>query len=67
MIQDKTLKNIANFLTKNCNCSTILTLNQLSMNGQKEKSLYVMFFVFKKKISLDFIFRDKYFLIQKVS
>lgn len=64
MIKDKTIKNIANFLAKKCNCSTITTLNQVSTRGEKEKSLFIMFFLFNKiKISFDTIFRKKYFFI----
>jgi hypothetical protein len=64
MIKDKTIKNISNFLAKKCNCSTITTLNQASMQGKKEKSLFVMFFLFNKiKISFDVIFRKNYFFV----
>lgn len=64
MIKDKTIKNIANFLAKKCNCSTIITFNQVSIKGEKEKSLFIMFFLFNKiKISFDTIFRKNYFFI----
>ena len=64
MIKDKTLKGLATFLTR-LNCSTITTLNQVNEKGEKEKSLYVMFFFFNKKISFDMIFGNRSFKIER--
>lgn len=64
MIKDETLKKLSNFLTKKCKCSTITTLNQVATDGENEKSLFIMYFIFNRKISFDLIFRDKYFYFQ---
>lgn len=66
MIKDETIKKISKFLTR-FNFSTITTLNQINIKGQKEKSLYLMYFLKNKKICFDVIFRKNYFFITDFS